>query len=185
MGKLRTLFMSQVCMWRNSSFLPKRLSAFHANQAWELAAYDLALQQCEEDEISKQRHSAWPGSISGGKDRVLPAWVSVWLMTHALSKQRFSKLTVQRHKLFRLQYRSEGVRVHLLRFNLFPCLHVWSLEVVDLLLVWMATLTASTKNIISKITTIWYQWQNIGFVNYSNCGHYLRSWGCTWGCTWF
>lgn len=79
-GKLHTLFMSQVCMCRNSSFLPKRLSAFHANQASELAAYDLARQQCEEDEISKQLHSVLPGSINGGKDWALPVCEAVCLV---------------------------------------------------------------------------------------------------------
>ncbi|CAB1456246.1 unnamed protein product [Pleuronectes platessa] len=49
-GKLHTLFTSQVCMCRSSSFLPKRRSALHANQANELAEYDLAHQQCEEEE---------------------------------------------------------------------------------------------------------------------------------------
>lgn len=47
----------------------KTLSAFHANQANELAAYGLAHQQCEEDEISKRLHPVWPGCVYGGKDQ--------------------------------------------------------------------------------------------------------------------
>lgn len=42
MGKLHTLLASQVCMCGNPSLPPRRPSAFHANQASELAANDLA-----------------------------------------------------------------------------------------------------------------------------------------------
>lgn len=52
-GKPHTLFLCQMCMCRKSSFPPTRLSALHAGQASELAAYDLAHQQCEEDETQR------------------------------------------------------------------------------------------------------------------------------------
>lgn len=66
-------------MCRNSSFLPRRRSAFHPGQASDLAAYDLAHQQCEEDEISKRLHPLLLGTAAGGKLWALPVWECVCL----------------------------------------------------------------------------------------------------------
>lgn len=94
MGKLHTLLASQVCMCGNPSLPPRRPSAFHANQASELAAYDLARQQCEGDEMSQQLQRALPGFRRKGKITSFcqSENLFVWLMDGAQHKQRLCKI---------------------------------------------------------------------------------------------
>lgn len=93
MGKLHTLLASQVCMCGNPSLPPRRPSTLRANRASELAAYDLARQQCEGDEMSQQLRRASPGCGRKGKITVFCQSENLfaWLVAGARHKQRLCK----------------------------------------------------------------------------------------------